>query len=139
MLVYGRRRVGKTRLLLEWIRGKPSAYYQAAPASHKVNLEALAKAVEGQLGLAGFSGIGFRSLPQLVELAYRLYGSGFVLVIDEFTYWARAYPGILSETQYLADHVLDNADIIIALTGSLVSFMERSAGRGALHSTAAPG
>ncbi len=127
VVVYGRRRIGKTRLVLEWCRRRFSSYvyYHALPAKHDVNLAGLAQAVEDGLGLRGFSRARYPSLDALLEsLAYRV--SEAVIVIDEFTYWARAEPRVVGELQKFVDHVLPNTKLLVIVVGSLVGVMYRS-------------
>ena len=45
VIVYGRRRVGKTALNNEFCKGKPTIYFSALNASAQENLEALSKAI----------------------------------------------------------------------------------------------
>lgn len=126
VVVYGRRRVGKTRLVLEWLRGKPHAYFQAGLWSHQQNLEGLARSLEEQLGLEGLSKLGFRSLRDLLLLASRLLGGRrAAIVIDEFTYWLRVAPPVAADLQWFVDHVLPSTGILLVLSGSLVGLMER--------------
>ena len=124
-VVYGRRRIGKTRLLLRWIYRKPHVYYQAGLYSHELNLQELAKAFEEYLGLEGFSKVKFSSLDVLLEHALRMWNDKLIVVIDEVTYWARSYPGIASELQKFVDHVLPKHPAILVLTGSIIGVVIR--------------
>ena len=45
VVIYGRRRVGKTALINEFCKGKPTVYFSALNASSQENLEALSKAI----------------------------------------------------------------------------------------------
>ena len=45
IIIYGRRRVGKTALINEFCKGKPTVYFSALSASSQENLEALSKAI----------------------------------------------------------------------------------------------
>ena len=45
IVIYGRRRVGKTALINEFCKGKPAIYFSALNASAQENLEALSKAI----------------------------------------------------------------------------------------------
>ena len=122
--VYGRRRVGKTRLIMEWLRGKPHAYYQAGlwPG----NLEGLAAAAAEQLGLEPLREAAPRSLRGLFSLLAALLGSRrAAVVLDEFTYWLRVEPGVVSELQYVVDHVLPGTRLLLVVSGSLVGLMQR--------------
>ena len=126
VVVYGRRRVGKTRLLLEWLRGRRHAYYQAGLWGGSANLEGLVEAAAEGLGLPVLreaSPRGLRGFFQL--LAGLLGGERAAVVIDEFTYWLRVEPGVVSELQYVVDHVLPGTRLLVVLAGSLVGLMQR--------------
>ena len=45
LVVYGRRRVGKTALINEFCKDKPTVFFSALNASVQENLEALSKAI----------------------------------------------------------------------------------------------
>ncbi len=127
LVVYGRRRIGKTRLVLEWCRRSKvnCVYYHAIPAKHDVNLVELARVIEGKLGLKGFSRVKYPSLDSLLEmLSYRI--DDTVIVIDEFTYWVRAEPRVVGELQRFVDHALGNTRILLVIIGSLMGVMFRS-------------
>ena len=124
-VVYGRRRIGKTRLLLKWVKNKPHVYYQAGLYSHELNLQELAEAFEEYLGLEGFSKVKFSSLDVLLEHALRMWNDRLVIVIDEVTYWARSYPGIVSELQRFIDHVMPEHQAVLVLTGSIIGVVMR--------------
>lgn len=128
VIIYGRRRVGKTRLTLEWLRRHSEvrryAYYHAVPARHEVNLAGLAASLEEHLGIRGLSRVSFRGIDSLLELASQ-YVSDAAIVIDEFTYWVRAEPRVVGELQRFVDHVLPSTKLMLVLTGSLVGVMFR--------------
>ncbi len=128
VIIYGRRRVGKTRLLMEWLRSLGRevkvTYYQAVPARHEVNLRGLAKAIEDSLGLTGLSKASFEGLDALLSVSLRR-DVDAVIAIDEFTYWARGAPRVVGELQRFVDHVLPTTKALIVVTGSLVGVMHR--------------
>ena len=45
VIIYGRRRVGKTALISEFCKGKPAVYFSALNSSSRENLEALSSAI----------------------------------------------------------------------------------------------
>ncbi|MEB3806271.1 MAG: ATP-binding protein [Desulfurococcales archaeon] len=124
VVIYGRRRIGKTRLVLEWARGRRHAYYQAGLWGHRANMEGLSHAIEEQLGVPGASGVG--DLRSLLSLTAGFVRERAALIIDEFTYWARTDPGVVSDIQWFVDHVLPGSKLLLVLTGSIVGVMERS-------------
>ena len=125
-VIYGRRRVGKTRLVLEWCRsrGVRCVYFNALPAKHEVNLSELARCIEAS-GLRGFARARYGSLDALLEaFAYR--AGDAAVVLDEFTYWARAEPRVVGELQRFVDHVLPDMGLLLVVVGSLIGVMYRS-------------
>ncbi len=124
VVVYGRRRIGKTRLLREWIsrRGVRSVYYLAQLTSHERNLSLMAEAAYEQLGEEVLRGLRVGRLTDLLNLLSRL--GADAIVIDEFTYWVRAYEGVLSELQEYIDLYMEKYNVLLVISGSLVGLME---------------
>ena len=56
LVIYGRRRVGKTALINEFCKDKPTVYFSALNASVRENLEALSKAIYTYKNPEGESG-----------------------------------------------------------------------------------
>ena len=125
-IVYGRRRIGKTRLILEWLKHTraKSVYYIAQLQSHTRNLKLMAEKTGRQLGDPLYERITPGSLGDLLDLLSRSHVD--VVVIDEFTYWARSSPQVVSELQEYVDTRLPGTSMLVILTGSLVGVMERS-------------
>ncbi|MCE4625224.1 MAG: ATP-binding protein [Desulfurococcales archaeon] len=125
VVVYGRRRIGKTRLLREWAsrRGVRAVYYLAQLTSHGRNLQLMAEAARDQLGEEALTSLRPTRLTELLAIISRL--GAEVIVIDEFTYWVRAYEGVLSELQEFIDLHLDKYNTLLIVSGSLVGIMER--------------
>ena len=123
IVVYGRRRIGKTRLLLEFLKRVKGIYYLARLTSHEDNLLGLAKSIERIV--PGFTrGKVYTSLDTLLQDAVHM--GVEVIVIDEFTYWIRIAPRVLSELQYFVDMVLPNTRLLLIICGSIVGVIERS-------------
>lgn len=126
VVIYGRRRIGKTRLVMEFLKGKPHVYFQCLPASDDVNLSRLSEAVSRQLGLSVFRNVSFKGLDDLLTYLSEVRKGRLVIVLDEFTYWARYSPKVLGELQYFVDHVLPSTEYFLIICGSLVGVMYRS-------------
>ncbi len=126
VVVYGRRRVGKTRLVLEWVRrmGVDYVYYHAVPAAHEVNLRGLGGSIARDLGLGVFERARFEGLDVLLEALARVRGD-VVVVLDEFTYWVRGEPRVVGELQRFVDHVLPSTRMLVIVVGSLLGVMLR--------------
>ena len=126
VIVYGRRRIGKTRLIWEWLRrtSVPHVYYLAHLASHEYNLRRLAETASRQLGDELIARLRPQSLGDLLELLSRK--GDVVIVLDEFTYWVRSSPRALSELQEFIDSKLSETKLLVIISGSLVGVMENS-------------
>lgn len=126
VVVYGRRRVGKTRLIMEFIKDKPHVYFQCLPVSDEVNLRRLARVAGKALGLRELLGASFSGLDSLLSYITRAYGGRLAVILDEFTYWARYSPKVVGELQSFIDHVLPETNLMLILCGSLVGVMHRN-------------
>lgn len=123
-VLYGRRRVGKTTLLKEFCRDKPSVFYSAEQTSNKMNLQkfsALVSEYYAQTSLEPFP----TWENALLYLHEKQMGKPLVLVFDEFPYIANRNPSLLSALQHLIDHTLQYGSLFLVLCGSYMGFMER--------------
>ncbi len=125
IIIYGRRRVGKTALINEFCKGKPTIYFSALNASSQENLEALSKAVYVYKNPEETKAPVYQSysdaLDAITELAKE---QRLVFVIDEYPYLAKAEKSISSRLQHIIDHVWQNGQLFFILCGSSMSFME---------------
>lgn len=124
-VIYGRRRVGKTRLIREYLQDKPSVYFMALEANEATNLEGLARAYATFLG-ARASRASYLSFEDLfADMADTARIRPFVLVIDEFPFLAQSYSPISSLLQRFCDTDFAASGLHLILCGSSMSFMER--------------
>lgn len=126
VVVYGRRRVGKTELISRFIHDKRALYFLATEEPELQNLESFqavaADFLESDLLRAArvsrwedvFREIA-RSCSPSEERA--------VIVIDEFQYLGRANPAYPSIFQRIWDTMLKDANVMLILCGSLISLM----------------
>jgi len=125
LIVYGRRRVGKTALINEFCKNKPTVFFSALNASDKENLEALSKAIYEKDHPGTDSAPVFQSfeaaLDQITHIAEK---ERLVFVIDEYPYLAKANKSISSRLQHIIDHKWKNSQLYLILCGSSMSFME---------------
>lgn len=125
-VIYGRRRVGKTTLIREFIKDKPAIYFQATQSNEKDNLENFSRAIgifEGKGIDIAYQFANFRALLDYITQLAR--ENDLVLAIDEFPYLAKSYPEISSILQYYMDHIWrENVSLHLILAGSSMSFME---------------
>jgi len=124
LVVYGRRRIGKTRLLREWItlRNPKNVYYLAHLTSHLHNLKLMATNAARQLGKPELARTAPESLGSLLSILSDL--GVEVVVIDEITYWARSDPLVLSELQEFIDLQLPETQMLLTVSGSLLGVMK---------------
>ncbi|MBQ4139921.1 MAG: ATP-binding protein [Clostridia bacterium] len=122
-VVYGSRRIGKTRLIKKFVENKESFYFQAKESNELDNRTAFSAAVNKLIGVP-YSFVypsyteGFDAL-----LKYSA-GKPFVIVIDEIAFIAQSDRGFLSELQYNIDHKFKDTEIKLILSGSTISFMK---------------
>ncbi len=123
-VLYGRRRVGKTTLLNEFCKGKPSIFYSAGQSNRKLNLEKFSEAVFSYYGETTLE--PFSSWENAITYIDERQGDKrLVLVLDEFPYLCRKDMSLLSELQHLIDHRLRHGKLFLILCGSYMGFMEK--------------
>lgn len=125
VIFYGRRRVGKTTLMNEFLKDKKSVYYMAVEGTKSENLAGLSKALLSLKGeetaLSAFPDFEamLEYIDQLAKNRERI-----VIAIDEFPYLAASYPAISSMIQSHIDHCWKESRLFFILCGSSMSFME---------------
>lgn len=125
IVIYGRRRVGKTALINEFCKDKPTVFFSALNTTGKENLEMLSKAIMSYERPGAESAPVFQSydsaLDELTELSKE---KRIVFVIDEYPYLAKAKPAISAMLQHLIDHKWKDSKMYMIFCGSSMSFME---------------
>ena len=119
-VIYGRRRVGKTTLIREFIKGKKAIFFAASESTASDNLSSLSRCIGGKSSAPVFRDYE-SALISVFESAAQ---ERTVFVIDEFPYLAESYRGISSLLQILIDHNRDSTRLFLILCGSSMSFME---------------
>ncbi len=124
IVLYGRRRIGKTRLLLEFIRGREGVFYIAADSTPKQQIEELKEKMAEYLRDPLLAQLEIKDWNQLFEYFVKnVPDKRTYLVIDEFSYMIRSDKTILSTLQRLWDLKFSNTNIFIVLSGSLLGLM----------------
>lgn len=121
-VMVGRRRIGKTSLLLESVKGKKYLYLFVSRTSEPLLCEQFQKDVAEALGIQIFGSITrFRDLfEQLLIFGTHEH---YTLIIDEFQEFANVNPSIFSEIQNLWDQYKSKTKIDFIASGSIYSMM----------------
>lgn len=123
-VLYGRRRVGKTTLLTEFCRNKPSIFFSAENSTNQMNLVKFSQQVFGYFNESVLE--PFSSWENaLLYIESKSANRSLVVVLDEFPYLAEGDRGLLSVLQHLIDHRLKASRLFLILCGSYMGFMER--------------
>lgn len=120
-VIYGRRRVGKTTLIAQFIRDKPAISYIAVEGTMKDNLTGLSRAVmrekESSAVYSDFEAL-FKDIDK------RCKSERIIFAIDEYPYLAASFPAISSMLQKHIDTCWKDSGLFLILCGSSMSFME---------------
>ena len=123
-VIYGRRRIGKSTLIAEFVKDKKTIFYTATKVGKERNLELFSEQVT-EMFLPGVEGINFTTVEAVFDfIAKNVSGEKTVLVIDELPYWAEKDEGLLSILQKYIDTIWQDKNLKIILCGSALSFME---------------
>lgn len=127
IVLYGRRRVGKTETLREFCKEKPHVFYSCTQSTDKIQLAKFSKQlmkenIPAKQYLSEFTDweSAFRSV---LDLPYG--DKKKLIVIDEFPYMCKGNKSIPSILQYLWDAEFKEKNVMIILCGSAMSFIEK--------------
>lgn len=123
-VIYGRRRVGKTAIINEFVNDKPSICFTGVETNAKQNLENFSKCIL-EFGTGTLVDTSFISFQAALEYIFNLAKEQrIILVIDEYPYVARASKSLASTLQLLIDKYKDTSKLLLILCGSSMSYME---------------
>lgn len=132
IVLYGRRRIGKTETLREFSKDKEAVFYTCSEITDLEQLKnfsnrLLAKNDALRQLLSVFSDWeqAFRVMAQIAGEVKSRTGKKLIVIIDEFPYMCRGNKSIPSILQKLWDEVLKNSNLILVLCGSAMSFIEK--------------
>lgn len=127
IVLYGRRRVGKTETLRKFCEGKPHVFFACRECTDLLQLKIFSEKILKE----GIPANKYISQFADWEKAFRAildlpYGDKKkLLIIDEFPYMCKDNPAIPSILQNLWDEVLKDSNIMLILCGSAMSFIEK--------------
>lgn len=130
LTVSGRRRLGKTTLLVEWARQteRPTIYWVASRVSSAQLLRSFSQAIFAHLHPDASIDPGFSypswemAFGQLAELASQ---QRLIVILDEFPYATEVEPALPSILQNSWDHTLKQTQILLVLCGSHIGMMRK--------------
>ncbi len=143
LVLYGRRRIGKTELLNHWLRTR--GYEHIAWTADRMASASLLRSLSQKIfayanpGVAIAPAFTYESWEQLFgQLATIARERRLVVVMDEFTYAMAADPALPSVLQRMWDHHLKRSRIMLIISGSHAGMIERNvlAYRSALYGRA---
>lgn len=122
-VVYGRRRIGKTALLNEFVKGKKYLYLPAEEVNDSLNLQKFSKLLGERLGINNFPMVeDWKTFFSIIK--EQLGQERTVVVIDEYPYAATANKSLNSILQHVIDYDFKDSNLFLILCGSSMSFME---------------
>jgi len=124
-VIWGRRRIGKTRLLLEWCEAHGGAYAVADQSSPEIQRRHLAVALAE--ALPGFSDAEYPTWDALfARLAREAANASWTgpLILDEFPYLVASSSELPSVFQRWLDHAAKKARLRVAIAGSSQRMMQ---------------
>ncbi len=124
VVVYGRRRVGKTTLIKEFIKNKTAFYYLATEELEVQSMKRLAGVIGRATNNSLLNKAVFNDWLDLFQLVadYKP-NEKKVLVIDEFPYLVKTNPAFPSILQNAWDELLKDNNVMLILSGSLIGMM----------------
>lgn len=130
LILYGRRRVGKTTLLLHWAQesGLPFVYWVADRLSPALQLRSFSQAIYNKMypDTPADAGFAYSTWEMAFQQAARMAADRrLILILDEFSYLVEAESGLPSVLQNLWDHHFRQTQIILVLAGSHIGMMSR--------------
>lgn len=125
IILYGRRRVGKTALASEFMKNKNALYFLVSEESETQNRASFKDMVAELTGneLLKNATIDKWDIIFKALLDYKPEDKKLI-IIDEFQYLGKSNPAFPSIFQRIWDTILKDANVMVILCGSLISMME---------------
>jgi AAA+ ATPase superfamily predicted ATPase len=127
VVLWGRRRVGKTFLLSHFLQGKRGFLFGATQQSERIELERLFESMTRELGreIADGSGGGFASWEAALRfLARQAAEQPMLVALDEAPYLLEGTPALPSIVQTVWDHLRPGTKLLLVLSGSAMGVVE---------------
>lgn len=126
VIVFGRRRVGKSRLITHWGERRRRLYYEATAGSERDHLDDISREIARLTGRRLYQEQPLTSWRAAFAAFEELLQDGKTLIaLDEFQFLARHNAEIGSLVNDLIERHADDSNLRMILAGSDVSFFER--------------
>lgn len=124
VVIYGRRRVGKTTLINHFCENKNAIYFLTTEENEAENRNAFKNLVSEKFNNELLASATLNSWDPIFKLiAEESRKERLVLVIDEFQYLCKANSAFSSIMQKIWDEILQKENIMLILCGSLINMM----------------
>ena len=128
VVLYGRRRVGKTTLIKKFLENKKAFYFLATEELESQSMKRLAGVIARRTNNSLLQRAAFSDWLALFQvIADYAPGEKKVLVIDEFPYLVKTNPAFPSILQNAWDEILKDSGVMLILSGSLIGMMQKHA------------
>ena len=128
VVIYGRRRVGKTTLIKEFLKKKTAFYFLATEELEAQSMKRLAGVIARTTKNSLLQKASFSDWMDLFQaIADYEPEQKKVLVTDEFPYLVKTNPAFPSILQNAWDELLKDSNIMLILSGSLIGMMQKHA------------
>ncbi|MEW5760774.1 MAG: ATP-binding protein [Candidatus Thermoplasmatota archaeon] len=122
IVIYGRRRIGKTELIKQFIKDKPHIYFLCDKGGTKRNIFRFKKKIAEFLNEPV---LATEDLEEIFEYLTRKIDKKLIIVFDEFSYLVEKDAAVPSLFQVIVDEILNKKNIMLVLCGSSISMMEK--------------
>lgn len=124
VVIYGRRRVGKTTLINHFCKNKKYIYFLATEENESENRNAFKNLISDKFDNELLANATLSSWnPIFKVIADKSKEERLILVIDEFQYLCKANSSFSSIMQKIWDELLQHNNIMLILCGSLINMM----------------
>jgi AAA+ ATPase superfamily predicted ATPase len=126
MVLYGRRRVGKTTLINEFIKDKRALYFLANEENDRMSMKNFAAVLSDYTGQEFLKNASFDNWKDLFQIFLQYsQEEKKLLIIDELPYMVDSNPAFPSILQWVWDTWFKDQNIMLILCGSLINMMEK--------------
>jgi hypothetical protein len=125
VVLYGRRRVGKTALTAQFAKNKEAVYFLVSEENETQNKIAFKNIIAEQTGNELLMNVSIDNWDMIFKVWLDFHSAvKKLLIIDEFQYLGKANNAFPSIFQRIWDTMLKDKNVMVILCGSLISMME---------------